>query len=644
MLRAAAARPSARPMLAASRRHARLLVCATAWAVCVGLAVVPSASGQGRSVITGTEAGDDLVHTTPGQSFHLIGLGGDDTLTTGDGDDILEGGDGSDDLTAQGGDDLLEGGAGSDNLFAGDGDDRLDGGPDADDLVCGPGEDSVVSPDPQDFVSPTCERIAGQADLALSKSASPTSVSPGGTVRYTLTVTNLGPDAAMGVGVIDFPTLAISDLPAGCSPGAGQVTCERSELLFAGGTVSWTIGATAPTEAGSYENTAAISVVGTTDPNASNNFASASVQVLRPNQAPVATDDAYATAEDTPVTAFAPGVLNNDSDADGDTLSAVSVSGPSHGTLALNANGSFTYMPNPGFGGTDSFTYRAVDPAGAESAPATVTIDVQEAPDAIVFASSRSGNGDLYTLDLTGGALTQLTSGSAVDAEPAWSPDRGRVAFTSTRDGNIELYVIDADGSDLTRLTNHSAVDSSPAWSPDGSRIAFSSSRGPGRNVDVYIVNADGTNLARVTTHSAADNVPAWSPDGARIAFSSTRSGNGDIYAMSPNGTGQARLTSSPGIDTEPDWSPDSARVAFSTNRHGLFNFELYKMNSDGTNQTRLTNHPALDLTPVWSPDNTGIAFTSSRTGNTDIYTINPDGTNPTRQTNNPSLDLFPDW
>ena len=57
----------------------------------------------------------------------------------------------------------------------------------------------------------------------------------------------------------------------------------------------------------------------------------------------------------------APGVLANDTDPDGDPLTAVLVTGPSHGTLTLNANGSFTYTPAANFTGTDSFTYRASD-------------------------------------------------------------------------------------------------------------------------------------------------------------------------------------------------------------------------------------------------------------------------------------------
>ena len=61
------------------------------------------------------------------------------------------------------------------------------------------------------------------------------------------------------------------------------------------------------------------------------------------------------------LTVPAPGVLGNDSDPDGDPLTAVLVTGPSHGSLTLNANGSFSYTPAADFAGSDSFTYRASD-------------------------------------------------------------------------------------------------------------------------------------------------------------------------------------------------------------------------------------------------------------------------------------------
>ena len=91
--------------------------------------------------------------------------------------------------------------------------------------------------------------------------------------------------------------------------------------------------------------------------------------------APVAVADSYSTAADTLLNVAAPGVLGNDTDANGDPLTATKVSDPAHGALTLNGNGSFTYTPAAGYHGPDSFTYKAND-GHADSNIATVSITV----------------------------------------------------------------------------------------------------------------------------------------------------------------------------------------------------------------------------------------------------------------------------
>jgi len=93
---------------------------------------------------------------------------------------------------------------------------------------------------------------------------------------------------------------------------------------------------------------------------------------------PVAVDNTYSTNEDTQLVVTAPGVLENDSDVDGDTLTAVYVSDPVHGNLTLNEDGSFTYTPESGYEGSDSFTYKAFD-GELESNIATVTLTINAA-------------------------------------------------------------------------------------------------------------------------------------------------------------------------------------------------------------------------------------------------------------------------
>ena len=96
------------------------------------------------------------------------------------------------------------------------------------------------------------------------------------------------------------------------------------------------------------------------------------------NDAPVARDDAYNVDNGaTLIIDAAGGVLANDSDVDDDALVAQLDAAPANGTLTLSDDGSFTYTPDAGFSGTDSFTYRAGD-STATSNIATVSIDVAE--------------------------------------------------------------------------------------------------------------------------------------------------------------------------------------------------------------------------------------------------------------------------
>ena len=125
------------------------------------------------------------------------------------------------------------------------------------------------------------------------------------------------------------------------------------------------------------------------------------------NSAPVPVDDTYTVAEDTAFFSVrAPGVLANDVDADGDALTAVLVDPPTHGSLALQANGGFFYDSDLNFFGTDTFTYRAVDFRDSEVL-GTVTIEVTPAYDAArgVADSYKAVPTQVLTVDAANGVL-----------------------------------------------------------------------------------------------------------------------------------------------------------------------------------------------------------------------------------------------
>ena len=147
--------------------------------------------------------------------------------------------------------------------------------------------------------------------------------------------------------------------------------------------------------------------------------ATVTITVNGVNDPPVAVNDSYNVAEDTQLTVAVPGVLANDTDVDGDSLTAVLVASPAHGTLTLNADGSFSYTPAANYNGADSFTYKANDGA-ADSNVATVSLAisaVNDAPANTVPGDAQTVNEDIDLVFST--ASSNALSVADVDAAPS---------------------------------------------------------------------------------------------------------------------------------------------------------------------------------------------------------------------------------
>jgi len=185
------------------------------------------------------------------------------------------------------------------------------------------------------------------------------------------------------------------------------------------------------------------------------------------NDVPVAVNDPYTTTEDTALSIIAAvGVLANDKDIDGDTLSAVFVSGPSHGSLALSSDGSFTYTPDADYFGPDSFTYKSND-GEFDSSPATVDITIIAGNDTPVAVNDSYMTTEDAALSIVAAAGVLANDkdidGDTLSAVFVSGPSHGSLALSS--DGSF-TYTPDADyfGPDsFTYKSNDGEFDSSPA-------------------------------------------------------------------------------------------------------------------------------------------------------------------------------------
>ena len=223
----------------------------------------------------------------------------------------------------------------------------------------------------------------------------------------------------------------------------------------------------------------------------------------------------------------------------------------------------------------------------------------------IVFSSNRDGDWDIYSMDVNGDNLRQLTDHPAFDRQPAASPDGRRIAFTSARGVTYDVYVMDSDSNNVIRLAHEGFSKFAPTWSPDGTRIAFSSFRDVVGNSEIYAMDADGNNLTRLAKHEFHDILPSWSPDGSKIAFNSYRhfvpaDSRNEIFVITADGKELEQLTDGPGSNTSAVYSPDGTKIAYVSRRGGGAN--IFLMDTNGNNAVKLTKtpHGTDNVNPSW--------------------------------------------
>ena len=275
----------------------------------------------------------------------------------------------------------------------------------------------------------------------------------------------------------------------------------------------------------------------------------------------------------------------------------------------------------------------------------------------IVFQSNHDGdwlgNWDIYSMDLNGNNLLQLTDDPAYDQSPACSPDGRRIVFTSERGLTHDLYMMDSDGNNVVRLTHDNFVEIHPSWMPDGKRIAFSSFRAVVGNWEIYAMDANGNNPINLTKHKWQDGSPRWSPDGSKIAFESVRDGGfftpEHIFVMNADGKERRNLTGDTHLtkNQHPTWSPDGSKIAFHSQHifEGDLRYQIYAITAEGENLERLTEE-GNNSDPAYSPDGAKIAFVSQRNGDSHIFLMETNGNNPVKLTNTPpGVDnILPSW
>ncbi|MCA9175933.1 MAG: tandem-95 repeat protein [Planctomycetales bacterium] len=295
-----------------------------------------------------------------------------------------------------------------------------------------------------------------------------------------------------------------------------------------------------------------------------------SLQVDAVNDAPVARADVYTVDQDTLLDVTAAGLLANDSDVDGDALTAVLAASPAHGSVVLDANGAFRYQPDAGFFGIDSFTYVATDGI-LSSAPSTVSVEVLEtALGAKFFVADGSGQssfqyaatGDLVANNaLSGNNRKARGIASNADGSIQWVVDGGGEVYVYSSEGALlgqwrvdrvgspegitvwgnDLWIVDAGNDNVHRFVGGANLRS-------GRVEANSTFALNGGNRDATDLVTDGLHIWVVNNTVALDSVFRYTVGGAL-------EGNWALSSTNPSPTG---ITIDPN-DVSHIWTVDSS-------------------------------------------------------------------------------------
>ncbi|MFN8412854.1 MAG: hypothetical protein U0Z26_10735 [Anaerolineales bacterium] len=245
----------------------------------------------------------------------------------------------------------------------------------------------------------------------------------------------------------------------------------------------------------------------------------------------------------------------------------------------------------------------ACQPSWAPDGTKLVFISPCKGMDEIYYKAS------LYIINADGSNLIPIATVPGGDFDPSWSPDGKTITFTSLRTGQMELFTIDVKAQIVTQITKGvSGVESrEPSWSPDGSKIVYAVKR-----LGVYqiwLMNNDGTDAKQIVRSGTKfiDYLPTWSKDGSLIIFNQRCANTFCFpYAMSISSTDrsvtQGSVLQFNVVSIEDmEYSPDGFWLVFEGEEAGQ-NKDISYMTVTGANRVRLTFDQGMDFDPTWRP------------------------------------------
>lgn len=243
--------------------------------------------------------------------------------------------------------------------------------------------------------------------------------------------------------------------------------------------------------------------------------------------------------------------------------------------------------------------------------------------------SAGTGKGqqdDIFLMNADGTQLQPFIQNPEFDGAVAWAPDGRYLAFASDRSGETEIYILELATGHIKHLTDNAkegGLSGSPNWSPDGHHIAYTQVI-PAGGRHIYVMEADGKNarplLKGHQPHLIGENLrqrgfPRWSPDGEHILYHEyeLRFEPGKIIRTANRIVVVPKSGRHPKVLDLPRnwrigsacWASDGPAILFPAAENGLMQpmrgrFDIYRYHLTSGQLTNLTHHPGDDYSPDW--------------------------------------------
>ena len=233
-------------------------------------------------------------------------------------------------------------------------------------------------------------------------------------------------------------------------------------------------------------------------------------------------------------------------------------------------------------------------------------------------AQTASGVKNIYTCDIDGGDIQQITNYNALCVEPCWFPDGNSIGYSKYNRAGMDVIQTMLNPKRSRVLTSFRGINSGAAISPDGRNLAVILS--PDHKVDLYVMpTGRGGVRRRLTSGISVEASPCWRPDGREIAFVSDETGVPKINIISIDGRNRRVLKALGSDAVTPDWSSDN-KIVYATRIQGVYTIAVYDLKT-GEN-TRITDEPGVWESPAWAADNRQVVCKRSDGRRSALYVI----------------------